>query len=679
MANRISAAGFNRLSQLYKNTLTAGALILLACVLMGVILLNSAANEIRSVEAKQTDTRVELVRSDLQNQLALMEEASVRLANQAIYLPAFRNGDPLKEIDLVGDLVKYDRFSQLSEKCFLLYKGEKSIYKSYVKQYFSVCMNLLGISDHEGVYGEINAAVRTAVIAPEGNDHIIFVCPVYFRNVHSKGPLAFLCFVSDRQTLSRRVDDVSGGFDGGWIVSFDGKTLASAGCLPDGAEAPASGGIAFELYRSPDTLDRFVALNIGLITVVFILLFITAAFLTYRNWLPLKRIVEKYPRENGSGIRNELEYIDKLIDEGHARQRELRVSIEKQRSVIAHQLLSAILRGEQQEKSVVEDMFPFDSFGLIAIGFPELPESADMLVDSIESLSDENTVFYCVRLETRRCLVCLVCFKGTRRVQEAGELISASIGLSYSDCSVGVSPVRDVPDDIPRALMDALDEESVEKDAAASENALDNSLIMQIITEIRSGGKQNACVYLQRYVGLIFSARHLTRLLCDELLCHLLRTATELNCPIDEGYIRLISDITNPEDMYNTIASLIGELCDTIAERKLRNRSDQFDAILNYINEHALDYDLDQDKVSEHFGISPSSLYRMFKTINGDNYKHYVTDLRIKKACCFLDEGFSVQEVCGMVGYNNVSNFIKIFKSITGYTPNNYKNRNNAE
>ena len=91
--------------------------------------------------------------------------------------------------------------------------------------------------------------------------------------------------------------------------------------------------------------------------------------------------------------------------------------------------------------------------------------------------------------------------------------------------------------------------------------------------------------------------------------------------------------------------------------------------------EHALEYDLDQDKVAEHFGISPSSLYRMFKTVHGDNYKHYVTDLRIKKACIYLDEGFSVQEVCGMIGYNNVSYFIKTFKSMTGYTPNNYKSR----
>ena len=679
MARRRSASVLNRSSQLYKNALTAGALVLLACVLVGVILLNSAANEIRSVETKQTDTRAALVRSDLENQLVLMGEAAARLANQAIYLPIFRRGDPLKEVDLAGDLIKYERVSQLAEKCFLLYRDENMVYKPYAKQYFSVCMNLLGVSDHEGVYAEITAAADTVVIVPEDNEHVIFVCPVYFGNVRSKLPGAFLCYISDRQTLTRRVNDVSGGFDGSWIISFGGKAVASDGELPEGASFPFSPGIAFTLYRISERLDRFMALNIGLIAVVCALLFIIAAFLSYRSWLPIRRIVEKYSRENGSNIRNELEYIDRLIEEGHQRQKDLRGSIDRQRSLIARQLLGAIFRGERPEKSVVEDIFPYDSFGLITVSFPELPENAEALVSAIEALSDENTAFYCVRLLSRRCLVCVVCFQGGRRVQEARELVAASVDTYRSDYSIGSSAIRDMPEDIPRALMDALDGENAEgAEESSREYALDNSLIMQIVTETRSGDKQNACGYLQRYVELAFSAGRLARLLCDELLCYLLRLAAELNCPVDEGYFRLISEMTDREAVYSAVSSLVGTLCDTVAQRRFRNRSDQFDAILAYIDEHALDYDLDQDRVAERFGISSSSLYRMFKTIRGDSYKHYVTNLRVSRACVYLDQGLPVQEVCGMVGYNNVSYFIKAFKNITGYTPNSYKIRKQA-
>ena len=657
---------------LYKSALTAGALILLACALTGVILLNAAAREIRSVEARQTDTRVELVRNDLRNQIALMEEAASRMANRAIYLPAFRVGDPLKEVDLAGDLAKYERVSQLSDKCFLLYRGDDVVFKPYVKQFFYVCMNLIGVDDSPDVYGLITSAVDTAVITPEDSERVIFVCPVYFRNVHSRLPQAFLCYISDRQTIARRVADVSGGFDGEWSVTFGGGVIAGEAALPSDT---VSDGIDFTLRRRVLVIDGFMALNIGLIAVIGVSFFIISAFISYRKWLPLRRIMDKYPPEAyGIDIRDELEYIDRLIEQGHRQQKAMRASIERQRAIIAHQLLAAMLRGEKTDASVVEDIFPYESFALICVSFPEPPENAERLIGDIEALSDEDIVFCCASQPGTAHLVCLACFHSAPRLKEARDLVSACVETDCADYTMGLSAVRDMPEDIPAALVDALDE-SPAGEAEESGEALDDSLIAKIVSSVRSGDRQNANAYLKRYVATICAAGHISGMLLSELMCRLMRVGREQNCPVDEAHCRLIADMGDRESVYAAVSALVGDMCDAVASRRNRKHSDQFDAILAYIDEHALDYDLDQDKVARLFGVSPSSLYRMFKTILGDSYKRYVTDIRIRKACECLDEGLSVQEVCGAVGYTNVSYFIKAFKSVTGYTPNGYKSR----
>ena len=51
----------------------------------------------------------------------------------------------------------------------------------------------------------------------------------------------------------------------------------------------------------------------------------------------------------------------------------------------------------------------------------------------------------------------------------------------------------------------------------------------------------------------------------------------------------------------------------------------------------------------------------------------YLTDLRIKKAKKLLQDGYKVNEVSEMVGYNNYRYFCDIFKKHEGMTPNEYK------
>ncbi len=678
LGKKLRAGKLDKLSLLYKNTLSTASLILLACVVIGVILLNSSASELRRQDEQQTDARIALVMNDLNNQIKLMREGAARVATTAIYRPVFRSRSPLDELDLIEDLQKYDAFSLLSESCFLLYSGESMVYNSSAKNDFYVCVNKLGVADHTELYDRI-VSVRELTVLKRG-DRIFFVCPVFFYDRNAATPNAWLCFVSSKNSLIHRVTDVSGGFDCGWSVGIDDCELARFGEAENsGKPALASNdsGFWFEVYQREGRFNYFTLVNAGFVLLIAVALLGVTAVVTYKNYLPLKRIVDKYPRED-DGIQNELEYIDRLINESHLQQKTLREDINRQRMVIARQLLTAMFRGERPEREIVEDIFQFDSFAVLAIRLsaPDL----HAVTDAIEALSGGGITFYCVRLEQLDCFACAACFDGTPRIAEAKELVEAAIELCDSSYSIGASIVYDISDGTRAALMSALDAgRGSEKDASSVSEPPDGALLTRITAEITTGSEQSALACLKRYAELIYEPGQPSRLLCGELVASLLRTASALKTPADAGRLELALELTDSAEVYEALTGTVRGLCESVVERRSRNRSEQFDRILEYINEHALDYDLDQDRVAERFGITSNSLYRMFKTQLGDNYKHYVTGLRINAACGFLAEGHSVQEVCLMIGYTNVSYFIKTFKSITGYTPNNYKNQGSEQ
>ena len=72
--------------------------------------------------------------------------------------------------------------------------------------------------------------------------------------------------------------------------------------------------------------------------------------------------------------------------------------------------------------------------------------------------------------------------------------------------------------------------------------------------------------------------------------------------------------------------------------------------------------------------LNPSYFSNLFKESMGRSFNKYLTDFRIDKAKELMnDPTMRIKEIAGMVGYDNVQYFIKVFKSVTGISPNTYK------
>ncbi len=71
--------------------------------------------------------------------------------------------------------------------------------------------------------------------------------------------------------------------------------------------------------------------------------------------------------------------------------------------------------------------------------------------------------------------------------------------------------------------------------------------------------------------------------------------------------------------------------------------------------------------------MSVSAFCRYFKLHTRKSYLQFLNELRISAACKLLSEQeVNISQICYDVGYNNLSNFNRQFKKVTGFTPSSY-------
>ncbi|QIB26953.1 response regulator transcription factor [Caloranaerobacter azorensis] len=83
--------------------------------------------------------------------------------------------------------------------------------------------------------------------------------------------------------------------------------------------------------------------------------------------------------------------------------------------------------------------------------------------------------------------------------------------------------------------------------------------------------------------------------------------------------------------------------------------------------------DIKLEDVAEKVSVSPYYFSKLFKKEMGKNFIDFLTELRIEEAKKKLDEGMSIKAVSRCIGYSDPNYFSRVFKKITGMSPNSYK------
>ncbi len=110
--------------------------------------------------------------------------------------------------------------------------------------------------------------------------------------------------------------------------------------------------------------------------------------------------------------------------------------------------------------------------------------------------------------------------------------------------------------------------------------------------------------------------------------------------------------------------------CETLVKT---SKSRRIAKVCKYVEDH-ISEDIKLADVSGLVNMSESAFSHFFKKRTNLSFISYLNNLRITKACNLLaSTTLSASEICYSCGYNNKSNFIKIFRKKKNMTPIEYR------
>lgn len=104
-------------------------------------------------------------------------------------------------------------------------------------------------------------------------------------------------------------------------------------------------------------------------------------------------------------------------------------------------------------------------------------------------------------------------------------------------------------------------------------------------------------------------------------------------------------------------------------------KTDRLSEVYKYVKEHYME-DITLNEISKIANLSPPSFCRLFKSKTKKHFVEYLAEVRIAQSCkLIMETDMSIATIAYSCGYKTASNFNKIFKKVTGFTPMEYKKK----
>lgn len=203
-------------------------------------------------------------------------------------------------------------------------------------------------------------------------------------------------------------------------------------------------------------------------------------------------------------------------------------------------------------------------------------------------------------------------------------------------------------------------------------------LSLSLLSEgIHHGDKPTALRALHDMLKNIADMTHslvFYRFCCSELLTAVIRQADSLNLPIGKGRIQQLVAFAAPEDFEQEAVRLVEELCDAMKQRISDDDQRLKQELMDYILANFKRPDLSIQTVADETGIRKAQITALLKEETGQGFVQYVSYLRLnefKRLLLRSDE--TIRDLVLKIGYSDVPNFLRKFKSIEGVTPSQYR------
>ena len=134
-----------------------------------------------------------------------------------------------------------------------------------------------------------------------------------------------------------------------------------------------------------------------------------------------------------------------------------------------------------------------------------------------------------------------------------------------------------------------------------------------------------------------------------------------------------LSALPSFKELEAEVIKLVYDIRKQVADKTGNKEIIQLTQVKNYIEEH-YDENITLESMAAIVFMNPYYFSSFFKKHTGENFKTYVTEIRMKHALRLLMQSdLMVYEIADRVGYNNARHFSDMFKKKFGKLPQEYK------
>lgn len=664
------------------------SVVLAVCMALGLALVRVASGQLRQAETEVYQARLAQTADYIERQLSTMEDIRLDVKTRLPFQPFYLNRQKTNEFELLDAFSRYAGFSPWIEEYYLWYQddgnvfGTRSTYSERI--FFSAVMK--GLSAEQMTEALPEAGKMLFQVPETRPDTLMIALPFYFGTARiptGRCTLIFLVKLAQlRQTIWQMTGQPS---DSGFALEYEGQTVLSTLTAERTLSGQGTKEKARVVIEEPsiaglERLGSFERLMIWIVVLAVLLGTAIAVYAAWRSYQPIRKLYAKYGGSQKPS--NELQTLEDLLSNSLKRnsfsQKQIEEQMEQldlQQSWLKQQLVMMLITGNDSPvvKELIQKMGFEMSHAHFALCFLYLQgDEGDRtgLVRSIEDFSDEECTLYAAELQENREYIVLMNFQEEEQCRELLELLSDSLESRNLSVRVQWSRTCSQLNEIASAAIETLNTPpvalAVDNAEAEEEDALEQ---MAALTE--SGSTSQALALLEtmiaqtenRYPSYLMRIYMLNRLV-QQMMTLASREGVTLP-PKSPGQ--------DPDSVRETLEQLVRALCRKGAQRSSAEKPEGGKTAA-YVREHCLDGDISLSSTAEALGISTKQVSRLLRMEVNMTFKEYLLHLRMSAAQDFLrEEGLSIAETAGRVGYFNISHFIKCFKAYTGMTPGEWK------
>lgn len=664
------------------------SVVLAVCMALGLALVRVASGQLRQAETEVYQARLAQTADYIERQLSTMEDIRLDVKTRLPFQPFYLNRQKTNEFELLDAFSRYAGFSPWIEEYYLWYQDDGKVFGT--RSTYSECIFfqrvMKGLSAEQMTEALPEAGKMLFQVPETRSDTLMIALPFYFGTARIPTGRCTLIFLVKLAQLRQTIWQMTGQpFDSGFALEYEGQTVLSTLTAERTLSGQGTKEKARVVIEEPsiaglERLGSFERLMIWIVVLAVLLGTAIAVYAAWRSYQPIRKLYAKYGGSQKPS--NELQTLEELLSNSLKRnsfsQKQIEEQMEQldlQQSWLKQQLVMMLITGNDSPvvKELIQKMGFEMSHAHFALCFLYLQgDEGDRtgLVRSIEDFSDEECTLYAAELQENREYIVLMNFQEEEQCRELLELLSDSLESRNLSVRVQWSRTCSQLNEIASAAIETLNTPpvalAVDNAEAEEEDALEQ---MAALTE--SGSTSQALALLEtmiaqtenRYPSYLMRIYMLNRLV-QQMMTLASREGVTLP-PKSPGQ--------DPDSVRETLEQLVRALCRKGAQRSSAEKPEGGKTAA-YVREHCLDGDISLSSTAEALGISTKQVSRLLRMEVNMTFKEYLLHLRMSAAQDFLrEEGLSIAETAGRVGYFNISHFIKCFKAYTGMTPGEWK------